>query len=131
MNDPNLEKEEKVNLMMMMNKLHSQSIDAMEKSLNFKSIGSSEAAAGVMADVMLATTKTPDDTMSIDMFTKGDIYDVLEDMVDQIKILEISSPEQLEKLVLSITTIGAGLIIVSNFSVHFDHIEYRMTISCR
>ena len=118
MNDPNLEKEEKVNLMMMMNKLHSQSIDAMEKSLNFKSIGSSEAAAGVMADVMLATTKTPDDTMSIDMFTKGDIYDVLEDMVDQIKILEISSPEQLEKLVLSITTIGAGLIIVSNFSVH-------------
>ena len=38
-------------------------------------------------------------------------------MVEQIGKLEVSAPEQLRKLVESVTTIGAGLIIVSKLKI--------------
>ena len=78
MNDPDLTEKEVEDLLMMINDMHSQSIDALKESMSFKSIGSSEAAAEVMADIMLSTTKTPEDTKALDLFTRGDIYDILD-----------------------------------------------------
>ena len=99
--------------MMMMNEMHSKSLKALQKSINYKSIGASEAAAGVMADILLAVSKTPEDTMTLDFFSKDDTYDMLEDLIEQIGQLEISAPEQLKKLTESVATIMAGLVVVS------------------
>ena len=55
-----------------------QTVEAMGQVANYKSLGSTEAAAGLLASMMLSATASAEDTRSLDVFLKGDIYNTLD-----------------------------------------------------